>query len=442
MKIIAIDEKEFVKKFRKENHEGFQAWIDEYDRAIAPALVAAGWKYETKAKRRVLFIHGDEEFKRRAYRRNGEWRYPVDERLGLEKNERYSREMLLQIARLSTMMVYRRVPEVVEMMYGVYITKDTVSKAVKLATQLFIERDEYHFYEEHQGKKVETPVIYIEGDGVMIRTKIGLKNWTDMAHFVVHTGSEKVGKRRYKLQNKREIISISHADAKQKLEQCLSDYYHITDDTIFITNSDMGTGYGAKVFKELVALFNVKRHEHFWDLYHLNKMIKNYFKKKSTELMNLCFESITTHDKGKMKLVLDEVESDYVDTDDEYEEFNYFKNRLLNNFQYTTPAELRGLSNRGIGIMESQHRKITYRMKGRGMYWSLNGAQSMGRMIILEREDGLRELFFGRWREEWEKLKNLPATAGEYLKQIKSDGEGEYGGPRGTVHLVIGKPFR
>ena len=33
--------------------------------------------------------------------------------------------------------------------------------------------------------------------------------------------------------------------------------------------------------------------------------------------------------------------------------------------------------------MESQHRKITYRMKHRGMYWSLKGAYTMSRLIIL-----------------------------------------------------------
>lgn len=40
-----------------------------------------------------------------------------------------------------------------------------------------------------------------------------------------------------------------------------------------------------------------------------------------------------------------------------------FKSKLLNRFSFTKPAHLRGLPKNGIGVMESQHRKITYRMK-------------------------------------------------------------------------------
>ena len=61
----------------------------------------------------------------------------------------------------------------------------------------------------------------------------------------------------------------------------------------------------------------------------------------------------------------------------------------------TKPAKLRNLSAKGIGVMESQHRKITYRMKHRGMYWSLKGAYTMSRLIILDRINFVDDLFFG-----------------------------------------------
>ena len=52
--------------------------------------------------------------------------------------------------------------------------------------------------------------------------------------------------------------------------------------------------------------------------------------------------------------------------------------------------------------MESQHRQVTYRMKHRGMYWSIKGACAMARLILLERIDQLEELFFGDWRQDYQ----------------------------------------
>ncbi|VTS24331.1 Uncharacterised protein [Streptococcus pseudoporcinus] len=43
--------------------------------------------------------------------------------------------------------------------------------------------------------------------------------------------------------------------------------------------------------------------------------------------------------------------------------------------------------------MESQYRKITYRMKRRGMYWSKWGISTMAKIIILELSDKLQDLF-------------------------------------------------
>ena len=63
--------------------------------------------------------------------------------------------------------------------------------------------------------------------------------------------------------------------------------------------------------------------------------------------------------------------------------------------------------------MESQHRKITYRMKNRGMYWSEKGADTLSQMIILERKDELEELFFGRWKQEYEQYKSVVMSAGK-----------------------------
>ena len=174
----------------------------------------------------------------------------------------------------------------------------------------------------------------------------------------------------------------------------------------------MGHGYTPYVFQEITKALKC-RHEHFWDAYHVSEKIKNIFRKRPKELENLLFESIKEHDKRKTKTVLETTES--LIEEDEEENFQKFKNKLLKNFRYTKPAALRGISPQGIGIMESQHCKIANRMKNQGMYWSVKGAETMAKMIIDVSLGNLRELFFGAWRKDYAYYRDLPTGANDYL---------------------------
>ena len=237
----------------------------------------------------------------------------------------------------------------------------------------------------------------------------------DLSHFVIHTGSKKVGSNRFELQGKKEFISLDNRLTRDQVLDYLYNHFDIKEETILITNSDGGHGYTPYIFKEIAKALKVKRHEHFWDAYHVNQKLKLAFRPYAEELLDLAFQAIKQHDKEKLRTVLDTTEG-LLSTEEEEEEFEHFKNKLLQNFQYTKPANLRGLSSSGIGVMESQHRKVTYRMKKRGMYWTVLGAQTMSQMIILNYEDGLRELFFGCWREEYEEMMELDDITGGTIK--------------------------
>ena len=65
--------------------------------------------------------------------------------------------------------------------------------------------------------------------------------------------------------------------------------------------------------------------------------------------------------------------------------------------------------------MESQHRKVTYRMKHRGMYWSIKGACAMAKIILLERIDQLEGLFFGDWRRHYQYSKGNRLSVGHLI---------------------------
>ncbi|MDO4634845.1 MAG: ISLre2 family transposase [Streptococcus sp.] len=414
-----FDERGLKEEFFAQNATNFHEFVSKYDDQMVPVMKARGYTCIHSMERTVAFTFGEFTFRRRRWKKGEKWVVPVDEKLGLKKNVRFSWEFMYQIARLSTMMPYEKVTQVIQMTYHIVITKPTVVKAVKLCHQLLKEREAYRFFEEKFPlDKKYVNVIYIEGDGVMVKARgEGLENRNvDLSHFVVHTGSQKVGSNRFELQGKKEFISLDNRLTREQVLDYLYNHFEIDEDTLLITNSDGGHGYTPYVFKELAKSLNVKRHEHFWDKYHVDQKLKSFFKTYSEELLDNVFQAIKQHDKGKLRTVLDTTEA-IILTEEEQENFENFKRKMLSNFQYTKPAELRGFSTAGISIMESQHRKITYRMKKRGMYWTIEGAETMSQMIILAYEGQLRELFFGSWREDYQMYIDLESFSAGKIKQ-------------------------
>ena len=92
--------------------------------------------------------------------------------------------------------------------------------------------------------------------------------------------------------------------------------------------------------------------------------------------------------------------------------------KQLVNFKYTAPKKLRQLDLGSLGVMESQHRKISYRMKHRGMYWSLNHVEAMSEIILLSHNQELRDLFYGEWREDYHQFKKEGMTVAEIRKKL------------------------
>ncbi|MDO4667074.1 MAG: ISLre2 family transposase [Streptococcus sp.] len=427
MKIF--NERELKEQLIAQNAINFYEFVSKYDDQMVPVMKARGYTCIHSTERTVAFTFGEFTFRRRRWKKGNHWVVPVDEELGLKKNVRFSWEFMYQIAHLSTMMPYDKVIKAVQMMYHIIITKPTVVKAVKLCNHLLKEREEYRFFEEELPiDKKYVDVIYIEGDGVMVKARgeeLDNRN-VDLSHFVVHTGSQKVGSNRFELQDKKEFISLDNRLTREKVLDYLYNHFEIDENILLITNSDGGHGYTPYIFKEIAKALKVRRHEHFWDKYHVDQKLKSFFKLYSEELLDRAFQSIKQHDKAKFRTVLDTTEG-LLFTDEELEVFENFKRNLLNNFQYTKSAELRGISHAGIGVMESQHRKITYRMKKRGMYWTIQGAETMSQMIVLAYEGRLRELFFGSWREDYQQYIDLESFSAGRIKQEQDKIEKSYG---------------
>lgn len=414
-----FNEKEFKLRMQDKIIDEFYKELHIQEQSFHMQLCAQGWKYIRTNKRTVIFSFGEVTINRRCYTKNGENRYPIDEYLGLKKHARYSVEFLSEVATIATNVPYRQAANIFEKLKGVFITKDTVLKAVQYATQLYQQKDEYESLAVKEEGKRKVDVLYIEGDGVILKANNGEQSRKDLSHFIVHEGVDIEYGKRKKIIEKHEFIDSNNRDARQKVLDFIYTYYSLDKNTLVITNSDMGVGYTPFVFKELVSQYGVK-HEHFWDVFHLNKEIKNISNMiNNAELGEHLYNSIQKHDKTLTKNILEEMENFL--SEENKENFYTFKKRLLSYYQYTKPIEKRGISDGAIGIIESQHTKITNRMKKRKMYWSVGGATTMARMIIDLGEGNLRNLFFGEWKNEFELLEERTVSAKKYLKNIRED---------------------
>ncbi|WP_179854178.1 UPF0236 family transposase-like protein, partial [Streptococcus agalactiae] len=230
-----FDEKIFVIEMAKLREKEFLKRIRDYDEQIATTMRQHGYKRVDSSERTVLFTFGEITFARNRWRKGRKTRYPVDEWLGLKPYMRYSPELMLHMAEHASKLSYREVCRTIETAYGLLVTKDAVLKAVKLAERLLIEKEHYRFLQhvEHP-QKIQAERIYLEGDGVMVKTTSGGddRHNTDLAHFIVHTGAKRVGKNRYSLENKHEIINANYDKAREELLDYLYNHFEITDKTI------------------------------------------------------------------------------------------------------------------------------------------------------------------------------------------------------------------
>ncbi|WP_233264624.1 ISLre2 family transposase [Streptococcus agalactiae] len=419
-----FSEEGLLKQFREDNKQTFLQMLEQYEKEVAPAMRVKGYKRINESERTVTFSFGEITFSRSRWTNGRKTTCPIDDKLGLAPYVRYAPAFIARLASLATTLPYRQVVKAVKRDYGLVISKDAVSKSVKQARRLLKEKENYRFLKDYETvTKIKAKRIYLEGDGVMVKCSEGgdERRNIDLAHFVVHTGCEMGVGNRPILMNKKEFIHKDHSKAVEEVIDYLYNHFEITSETVLITNSDNGKGYGKRLFQEIKKAIGIPHHEHFWDAYHLNEKLKVFLKPFPSQLLDLSFKALKSHSKDVMRTVLDTCES-LVETEEDEAIVTKFKSKLIRQFSQTKPAYLRGFSHKGIGIMESQHRKITYRMKHRGMYWSRAGAHTMSNLILLEFTESLSDLFTGDWRQDYEAYQDNSFSLGLTNRHIEPEG--------------------
>lgn len=146
--IMLDNEKDYDLKTKERCIRNFIEKMKQVDREQGALLEKEGWFYKETAERCVVFTFGKVTLIRRCYVKNGKRCYPVDEYLGLTPYNRYSKFLLYQLALTKQELSCRKAAIYFEELFHVEISKDTVSKARRMANQLYKENQKHSFFKE------------------------------------------------------------------------------------------------------------------------------------------------------------------------------------------------------------------------------------------------------------------------------------------------------
>uniref|UniRef100_UPI000C7659CC UPF0236 family transposase-like protein n=1 Tax=Lactobacillus helveticus TaxID=1587 RepID=UPI000C7659CC len=235
---------------------------------------------------------------------------------------------VLQVSAVAT---YRNTALAVNTLSCFNISHSQVGKLiVQAGKQIKAQQQSEERYDGIAQKK-KVPVLYLEGDGVVIK---GTKKRLEFHRYQVCEDIINLSKTRRKRVQAKEFVSLGRLDALREIKAYLANTYDLSD-TLIISNADGGAGYAKKDFDEIVGY--CKQHEHFLDVFHLNKKIKDRLSFMPAMQSKLISAVEFKYDRHLTDVILDTI--------------------------------------------ESNHRKYTYRVKGQGKYWSEDGAEGILRVL-------------------------------------------------------------
>ena len=392
---------------------------------------------DRRYERTVQFSFGAITYTRTAYIKGKKTHYPVDQWLGVQRNKRNSQVFEYYLTQIVAFMTYRKCSLVLELLTGMTVSKDTFGKLVKKygekkESQMKYEKEFPKDINEEDKKRV--PVLFIEGDGTLVDTqgvwksKDKARGKKEIAVFAVHEGVRKVSNTRKETINLKVIADVSYADAKRRFVNYLYETYDLSH-TLVIVNSDGGKGYTKRDFKEMVGI-GVQM-EYFIDRYHVSLKLKQRIFVE--DLIEEFQKAINAWDKVKLQACLDTFEG-FCETPEQMEQHTLLKAYLHRHWKNLKPLYERGIQMKkeGIGIMESQLRIFTYRMKRQGKAWGA-GMQGMINIIASYKNKDYEEVFFEKWEKDHELDNQLKAE--DYRINVTDVFEPHVGVIQGKLNL-------
>ena len=370
------------------------------DEELAKAYSKKDYRVERRDSRTIQGIFGAVTIRRRRMQApDGKGMHPLDRELGIVPYQRYTPYFQHCVAQIAAKSVYRSTAMALTLLTPVTISHQEVGSLIKKVGEQYAKWEDAQACAEPEDEAVlKTPeVLYIEGDGVIIRGQKQKK--IELHRFQIAEGVKVNGKRR-ELTGTYCFAGFNRSKTMNQVKQYLEKNYDLSK-TIVISNSDGGAGYSESVFTDITE--GCKRHEHFRDRYHVNKKIKERLNFTEKALVNKLHRCLWDYDREGVSVVLDTVES-VAEGKEQETQVSQLRKYLERNWAYLRPIEQRGGIDgykKGIDTCESNHRLYTYRMKKQGRRWGKTGGEAMLKIIT-----GLRNKNLARALTEQDKRFN------------------------------------
>jgi Uncharacterised protein family (UPF0236) len=216
-------------------------------------------------------------------------------------------------------------------------------------------------------------------------------------------------------------MTTKSTDVFWKEVQALAAQHYSLENTQVVTNSDGGSGYTAERFQEA---FSQSRYP-VWnqlDSYHVAQALNRALGKEKSVYKEGIREALKKHDWSQFVLWLDTYES-HLEEEKDIEKVHRFRDYIQHNweriFDWREKVEELPKDARGMGAMESNQRRITYRMKKRGMHWSPEGSEAMVKVKQGIINNTLRKVYLATQQRSKRKQQEVKKTVrmAEILRQ-------------------------
>ncbi|HEY0222354.1 MAG TPA: UPF0236 family protein [Lactovum miscens] len=248
--------------------------LEMLDTQLVGPMREKGYQIARRRSRTVSFLFGTVTFRRRSFVKVGEVTfYPVDHLLGLAPKQRQSKYVQNVFAQASTLGVFRKVSELINLVSSLMISHQQLQQLSKQIGQEIDRNQSNALANAPTSGTRKVKILYLEGDAFSVGKQGG-------GNFYLHRlqvceGRKRVEKQRTELRHYQEFIDLDREKAFEALENYLDQIYDLCE-TLIVSNSDEGSGYQKSDFDSLCG--EAFCHEHFVDRYHVNKKIKERLK--------------------------------------------------------------------------------------------------------------------------------------------------------------------
>lgn len=338
-------------------------------------------KVECLKEHRITTVFGDVRVRRRLYRdNNGDYRFLLDEKMGLDKGCHMSCKVKELATFISSHFPFQRSEEILRAILPSGISHTTIHRLVGKVTDPCLEAEEKEIEEVYEGGVIPesggkvVPHLFIEADGTNIALQREEARRAEVKAGIAYEGWQEVSKDRYRVTEKTVYTGIMDGDRFwEGFSLALAKKYDLSKVSRVIVGGD-----GASWVKEGASLLGGI---YELDKFHLKRALNQTL---DNGLAMEVYQACTAGEVDKVDKIL--IETQQRASGDEAKEISRLRGYLMGNAfglrDYRLEVDGDGL--RGLGAIEGNVDKlVANRMKKRGMSWTIKGSQRMARLISL-----------------------------------------------------------